>query len=58
VACIGENRRAGRAEVRMVAARIWRETYQPKLGRSNTPSFALRRRVLRTTKCALGVGKA
>jgi hypothetical protein len=53
VACIGEDRRAERAEVRMVAQRIWRETYEPQGARSNaTPSFALRRRILRAAKYA------
>ena len=54
VACIGENRRAERAEIRMVAARIWREAYEPRGARSNTtPSFALRRRILRAAKHAV-----
>jgi len=54
VACIGEDRRAERAEVRMVAQRIWRETYEPQGARSNaTPSFALRRRILRAAQYAM-----
>ena len=54
VACIGQDRQAERAEIRMVAARIWRETYQAQATRSNaTPSFAIRRRVLRAARYAM-----
>ena len=54
IACIGQDREAGRAELRMVAARIWRETYQPRAAQPEaTPSFAMRRRVLRAARCAM-----
>jgi hypothetical protein len=54
VACIGEDRKAERAEVRMVAARIWREAYQLQATQSNsTPSFAQRRRILRAAIYAM-----
>jgi hypothetical protein len=54
VACIGQDREANRAEVRMVAARIWRETCQAQGLRSDlTPSFARRRRLLRAARYAM-----
>ena len=53
-ACIGQDRQADREEVRMVAARIWRETCQARGMRWDaTPSFAVRRRILRTAKYAM-----
>lgn len=54
IACIGQDREAERSELRLVAARIWRETYQPQAAHSDsTPSFALRRQILRAAKYAM-----
>lgn len=54
IACIGQNREAERSELRLVAARIWRETYQPRATQSDsTPSFALRRQLVRAAKYAM-----
>jgi len=53
IACIGEDRKAERAEIHMVAARIWRETCQAQGMRADvTPSFAFRRRLLRAARRA------
>ncbi|MEO7689671.1 MAG: hypothetical protein ABIS51_10330 [Sphingomonas sp.] len=54
IACIGQNREAERSELRLVAERIWRETYLPRATQSDsTPSFALRRQILRAAKFAM-----
>lgn len=54
IACIGQNREAERSELRLVAARIWRETYLPRATQSDsTPSFALRRKLVRAAKYAM-----
>jgi hypothetical protein len=54
IACIGQDREAERSELRLVAARIWRETYQLRGAQSGpTPSFALRRKIVRAAKYAM-----
>jgi len=50
-ACIRNPRAPSRGEIRLVAARMWREGFAP---RGATPaSFAVRRRLLRATIVAL-----
>ena len=54
IACIGQNREAERSELRLVAARIWRETYQLRATQSDPKlSFALRRKLVRAAKYAM-----
>lgn len=58
ISCIGEQRPPTRDEVRLVAARLWREGLAPRVGSQSLASFAARRVLLRGTIAALSGEKA